>query len=164
MELDIIADLIWSDAAWLAPFPVVFDVEYFVYPEAKHIGRGDVVFCDPEYTHFIVVELKRSERHMKKLLHQMYYYRDHLKHKKPHCLVDCAAVADGKLIRFATDDMQTGDGMYFSDSFKSKLRAGAYKGLGRVKPGMRRLKHRKCRSLPSSTSGVLCGRLRSARV
>lgn len=153
MELDIIHALTESDDAWLAPFPIVFGVEYYVHPAQKHLGRGDLILCDRDYMHFLVVELKRTRKNKAKLIQQMYFYRDHLKYKYIDCLVDCAAVAEGKLVQYVTDDRQTGEQMFFSRKFVDRLRSGKYKALRRPR----------VRSFPSSICGASCGRPLSVR-
>ena len=103
MELDIIEDLLAANPEWLRPFSVVWDVEYYVFEQAKHRGRGDLIVCTPEQDRFLVVELKRTARNKQKLLRQMNFYHYHLKRTMPTVSVDCAAVAGGQLIAYRRD-------------------------------------------------------------
>ncbi len=103
MELDIIERLLVENPEWLRPFPVVWAVEYYLFEEAKHLGRGDLVVCTPEQDRFLVVEMKRTAKNLKKLLRQMDFYHYHLKRTMPTVSVDCAAVAGGRLVAYRRD-------------------------------------------------------------
>lgn len=129
MEYQHIMELLASNPAWLRPFPMVWGIEYYVDPLAKHAGRGDLVVCDEDYSHFLVVEVKKSLRFRQKLIAQMLHYRDHMKWKAPMLKVDCAAVQDGKLIQYRRDNMMQGKCMFFTEHFRK-----AWQPAMRLKP------------------------------
>lgn len=142
MELDIIWDLIDSNPAWLSPFTVVYDIEYFVHPTAHHLGKGDLIMCDDAFEHFLVIEIKRNRKRIPKLISQMNYYHDILRLKLPDKRIDCAAVAGKSLIAYKPHN-----GGFRSTRFKRLM-------------GQRDKNVRIARSSLSSTSGALCAHLR----
>lgn len=151
METDMIIELLACNPAWMSPFPITLGIEYYVDPTQKHAGRGDLVVCNDDLTHFLVVEVKRS-KHPKKLLEQMLRYRDHMKWKVPAATVDCAAVLGNKLIQYKRDNLRSDCSMFFTDRFRDAWRPAMHR-----RPPSKSLTHRRrhCSSL-SSTSGALC--------
>ena len=106
MEIDIIEGLVKQQPAWMSAFPVVVCVEYSIdiqpHPTS---GKGDLLLSNPDFTHYLVVEVKRHSRSNRKLLHQMNRYRDAVKSTcEPHIKVDGAAVAAGKLVCYVRDE------------------------------------------------------------
>ena len=120
MEYDLIYELLAENPFWLTPFPIVLGVEYYVDYSAKHLGRGDLLVCSDDYSHYLVVEVKESLRSGRKgkLLEQMDRYRDHTKWRHPYARVDCAAVQGGKLIKYKFDNGLKDSQMFFTPAFQ----------------------------------------------
>lgn len=111
-------ELLAENPGWLARFPVTLAIEYYVDPDRKHAGRGDLVVCNEAHDHYLVVEVKRSRGNRGKLLAQMLRYRDWMKWKAPAARVDCAAVEAGTLLRYRRDRSEAGPAMFFTRRFQ----------------------------------------------
>ncbi len=136
MEVDLITDLLASNPAWLAPFPITMGIEYYVDHLKKHAGRGDLLVCNQDLTHFLVVEVKALPKNLKsrnnrkdrllhrkdRLMQQMVTYRDHMKWKAPSATVDCAAVMGDRLVAYRRDNFRGDASMFFTPPFQEAWR------------------------------------------
>ena len=124
MELDYIYELLSSNPKWLSDFPVTWAIEYYVNPGAQHLGKGDLIVCNEDMDHFLVVELKRTKKGRGKLLAQMYHYRDHFKWRNHGSQVDCAAYENGRVVHRQADNGLVGKDMFFTRPFREAWRKG----------------------------------------